>query len=186
MFEFYIYKGSTLWMLTFYWYEMSGNNWYDLYIFNCDQAALKNGSVHLSVLHPSVCPSFYDIFPQHYSHHIMMKFSGVFVIDICDTYAKGNVESKGKGHRGKTNFVPILVFPDCLNSLMVKKWHIKVKWHRRGALLFFKAIHQISRSHRTKITTPIWTQIEYFQTVTPAWIHSWLQNDTQSGTEEVK
>ena len=39
-------------------------------------------------------------------------------------------------------------------------------WHRRDALLFFKAIRQISRSHGTK-KLPILTQFGCFQTVTP-------------------
>ena len=51
--------------------------------------------------------------------------------------------------------------------------------HRRGALLFFNVIHQISRSHGTK-KSPILTRIEHFRAVTPVWIHRWLWNDAQS------
>ena len=47
-----------------------------------------------------------------------------------------------------------------------------------GALLFFKVIRQISRSHGTKII--VLTQIWHFWTVTPVWIHWWLWNDAQS------
>ena len=43
-------------------------------------------------------------------------------------------------------------------------------WHRRCALLFFKGIHQISRSQGAK-KSPILTQIGRFRTVTPVWIH---------------
>ena len=50
---------------------------------------------------------------------------------------------------------------------------------RRGALLFFKAIRQISRSHGSKIKSLILTQNWHFQTVTPVWIHQWLWNDAQ-------
>ena len=52
-------------------------------------------------------------------------------------------------------------------------------WCRRGALLFFKVIHQISRSLETQ-KSPILTRIERFRTVTPVWIHRWFWNDTQS------
>ena len=50
---------------------------------------------------------------------------------------------------------------------------------RRGALLFFKVIRQISRSHGTK-KSPILTRIERFRTVTLVWIHRWLWNDASS------
>ena len=47
-------------------------------------------------------------------------------------------------------------------------------WYRRSTLLFFKVIHQFSRSHRTKKITdfnPNWA----FQTVTPVWIYPWFE-----------
>ena len=53
-----------------------------------------------------------------------------------------------------------------------------LKQHRRGALLYFKIILQISRSHEKK--TLIVIQIGYFRTVTPVRIHWWLWNDAQS------
>ena len=54
-----------------------------------------------------------------------------------------------------------------------------LKQHRGGALLIFKVICQISRSHGTK-KLPSLTWIEHFRTVTPVWIHPWLWNDAQS------
>ena len=54
-----------------------------------------------------------------------------------------------------------------------------LKWHRRGALLFFEVICQISRSHRPDKST-ILTRIDRFMTITPVWIHRWLLNDAQS------
>ena len=54
-----------------------------------------------------------------------------------------------------------------------------LKQHRRGALLFFKIILQISRSHETKKTW-ILTQNGRFRTVTPVRIHWWLWNGAQS------
>ena len=53
------------------------------------------------------------------------------------------------------------------------------KQHRRSALLFFKVISQISRSHGTQ-KLPILIRIERFRTVTPVWIDWWLWNVTQS------
>ena len=55
-------------------------------------------------------------------------------------------------------------------------------WYRRGALLSFNVIHQISRSQGKKKTL-ILTQIGLFQTVTPVWIHPWFWNDAQSLTQ---
>ena len=54
-----------------------------------------------------------------------------------------------------------------------------LRQHRKGALLFFKVIRQISRSHRTKKST-IFTWIERFRTVTLVWIYWLLSNDGQS------
>ena len=47
-------------------------------------------------------------------------------------------------------------------------------YYRRCALLFFKFIHKMSNA-----TTPIWTIIERFRTVTPVWTNPWLWNDAQ-------
>ena len=53
------------------------------------------------------------------------------------------------------DFDPNWPFLECnssLNSPMALKWSIKLnkRKHRRGVLLFFKGIHQISRAHGTK------------------------------------
>ena len=52
--------------------------------------------------------------------------------------------------------------------------------YRRGALLFFKGNHQISRSQGKKWL--ILTRIRHFWTVPPVQIHRWLWNDGQSLT----
>ena len=88
---------------------------------------------------------------------------------------------KFQGHTAKkiVDFDLNWAFPHCnssSNSPMAMKWYTK---YRRGALLFFKVVHQISRSHRTK-KSAILTWIECLRTVTPVWIHRWLWNDTQS------
>ena len=50
---------------------------------------------------------------------------------------------------------------------------------RRGALLFFKVIHQNFKVTRLKKSS-ILTQIRCFRTVTPVWIHIWWWNDAYS------
>ena len=91
----------------------------------------------------------------------------------------------GKFGLFKLNFMPPPPpFPDCntcLNSLMAMKWNYaqRLKQPRRGALLFFKVICQIFRSHGTK-KSPILTWIERFWTVTQLLIHWWIWSDAQS------
>ena len=87
------------------------------------------------------------------SHHrIIMKFSGVITNDKSDVHAKGQGQrSKGQGHRGHDpNFRFRTVTPVWIH---IWWWNdtYSLMLHRRGALLFFKVIRQISRSHGTKI-----------------------------------
>ena len=67
----------------------------------------------------------------------------------------------------RSNFSKFLPVRDGRTKLKVEPWNDAqvLKQHRRGALLFFKVIHQISRSHGTKKTL-ILTRIERFQTLT--------------------
>ena len=92
---------------------------------------------------------------------------------------------KFQGHTAKkksADFDPNWAFPDCdlsFNLPMTSKWCTNLKQHKRGALLFFKIILQISRSHETKKTS-ILTQNGRFRTVIPVRIHWWLWNDAQN------
>ena len=54
-----------------------------------------------------------------------------------------------------------------------------LKEHGRGALLLFKAIRQISRSHLTKNCWFL-PKLSVSRTVTQVWLHRWLWNDAQS------
>ena len=125
-----------------------------LFIFSCDQAAPRTLlSVRPSVLlsfclsdRPSVTP-----FSQCSSHCIIVKFSGVITIDKSDVHAKGQGQrSKVKVTEVKTQLSRFLT----LTPVWVHIWW----WNdaqslmllRRGALLFFMVIHQISRSYGTK------------------------------------
>ena len=123
-------------------------------IFSCDQAALwMVQSVRLSV-RPSVCPSVrLSVTPFWLcSHHpIIMKFSGVITSD------KSDVHAKGQGQRSKVKVTEVTTQLNRFRTVTPVWIHIwwwddaySLIMLRRGALLFFKVIHQISRSHGSK------------------------------------
>ena len=92
----------------------------------------------------SVCPSVTPFWLCSH-HRIIMKFSGVITLD------QGKVHAKGQGHRGHDpNFRFRTVTPVWIN---IWWWNgtYSLMLLRRGALLFFKVIHQIPRSHGAKI-----------------------------------
>ena len=122
-----------------------------LSFFSCDQAALQMVfSVRLSV-----CPSVrLSVTPFWLcSHHrIIMKFSGVITSDRSDVHAKGH------GQRSKVKVTEVTT--QLYRFRTVTPVWIHIWWWndayslimlRRGALLFFKVIRQISRSHGAKI-----------------------------------
>ena len=115
------------------------------------------GSVSPSV-RPSVCPSVTPFSPCSH-HRIIMKFSGVI------TMVKSDVHAKGQGQRSKVKVTEV-------NTQLSRFWTLTPVWihiwqwnhahswkqHRRGALLFFKVIRQISRSHGSK-NRRIWPRL---------------------------
>ena len=116
------------------------------YIFSCDQAALQM----VFSVRPSVCPS---VTPFWLCSHqrIIMKFLGVIISD------KSYVHAKGQGQRSKVKVTEVIT-PLYRFRTVTPVW-IHVWWWndayslimlRRGALLFFKVICQISRSHISK------------------------------------
>ena len=127
------------------------------WIFSCDQAALwMVQSVCLSFC-PSVCPSVTPFWL--YSHHrIIMKFSRVITND------RGNVHAKGQGQRSKVKVTEVITQLSRFRTI-TPVW-IHIWWNdaqslmllRRGALLFFKAIRQISRSYGFK-NRQIWPKL---------------------------
>ena len=131
---------------------------------------------------PSVCLSVTPFSPCSH-HRIIMKFSGVIIM------VRSDVHAKGQGQRSKVKVTEVNTQLSRFRTLTpvwihIWQWNHAHSWkqHRRGALLFFKVIRQISRSHGSK-NCRIWprvTQIGRFRTVTPVWIHKWLQNDAQS------
>ena len=114
-------------------------------------------SVRLSVC-PSVRPSvtpFWLCSP----HRIIMKFSGVITND------KSKVHAKGKGQRSKVKVTEVTTQLNRFRTV-TPVWILIWWWNdayslmllRRGALLFFKVIRQISRSHGSK-NRQIWPRL---------------------------
>ena len=147
-------------------------------IFSCGQAALRTLlSVRQSVC-LSVCLSVTP-FSLCSCHRIIMKFSELLPL----TKVMSMQEVKVRGQRSKSEVMTPLSRFRTVTPLWIHIWW----WNdaqslmllRRGALLFFKVICQISRSHGSK-KRRFWPKIGRFRTVTPVWIHQWLWNDTQS------
>ena len=125
-------------------------------------------SVCLSV-RLSVCPSVTPISPCS-RHRIIMKFSGVI------TMVRSDVHAKGEGQRSKVKVTEVNTQLSPFRTLTpiwihIWLWNHAHSWkqHRRGALLFFKVIHQISKSHGSKNrrilprlgVSGLWLQFEY-------------------------
>ena len=115
-------------------------------LFSCDQAALwMVFSVCLSV-RLSVTPFWLC------SHHcIIMKFLGVITTD------QGNVHAKCQGQRSKVKVTEVATQLSRFRTVTPAWIHIwwwndtySFIFLRRGALLFFKVIRQVSRSHGAK------------------------------------
>ena len=132
------------------------------HLFSCDQAALwMVQSVRLSV-RLSVCPSVrLSVTPFWLcSHHpIIMTFSGVITSD------KSDVHAKCQGQRSKVKVTEVTTQLNrfrTVTPVWIRMW----RWNdayslmllRRGALLFFKVIRQISRSHGSK-NRRIWPRL---------------------------
>ena len=106
-------------------------------------------SVCLSV-RLSVCPSVTP-FWLCFHHRIIMKFSGVITND------QSKVHAKGQGQRSKVKVTEVTTPLNRFRTLTPVWIHIwwwndaySLMLLRRGALLFFKVIRQISRSHSSK------------------------------------
>ena len=149
------------WFFIFHWMESLDQmgNWC---IFSCDQAAIwlvqsVRPSVRLSV-RPSVRLSVTPFSPCSH-HRIIIKFSGVI------TMVKSDVHAKGQGQRSKVKVTEVNTQLSRFRTLTpvwihIWQWNHAHSWkqHRRGALLFFKVIHQISRSHGSK-NRRIWPRL---------------------------
>ena len=127
-------------------------------IFSCNQAALwMVFSVRLSVC-LSVCLSVTPFWLCSH-HRIIMKFSGVITND------KSDVHAKGQGQRSKVKVTEVNTQLNRFRTVTPVWIHIwwwndaySLMMLRRGALLFFKVIRQISRSHGSK-KRQIWPRL---------------------------
>ena len=106
----------------------------------------------------SVCPSVTPFSPCSH-HRIIMKFSGVI------TMVKSDVHAKGQGQRSKVKVTEVNTQLSRFRTLTpvwihIWQWNHAHSWkqHRRGALLFFKVIGLISRSHGSK-NRRIWPRL---------------------------
>ena len=127
-------------------------------IFSCDQAALQM----IFSICPSVCPSVrLSVTPFWLcSHHrIIMKFSGLITND------QSKVHAKGQGQRSKVKVTEVTTLLNHFRTVTPVRIHIwwwndaySLMLLRRGALLFFKVIRQISRSHGSK-NRRIWPRL---------------------------
>ena len=109
--------------------------------------------------------------------------SGQPLVSSPVTSDKSDVHAKGQGQRSKVKVTEVTTQLSRFRTVTPVWIHIwwwddaySLIMLRRGALLFFKVIRQISRSHGSTNLT----QIGRFRTVTPVWIHQWLRNEAQS------
>ena len=118
-------------------------------------------SVRLSVCPSvclSVCLSVTPFWPCSH-HRIIMKFSGVITND------QSKVHAKGQGQRSKVKVTEVTTQLNRFRTVTPVWIHIwwwndaySLMLLRRGALLFFKVIRQISRSHGSK-NRQIWPRL---------------------------
>ena len=131
-------------------------------LFSCDQAALRTvQSVCLSVWLPvclSVCLSVTP-FSLCSHHRTIMKFSGVITVGKSEVHAKGQGQrSEGKVTEVKTQFSYFRTVTPVWICIWLWNDTQRLIVLRRGALLIFKVIRQISRSHGTK-KSPLLTRM---------------------------
>ena len=127
--------------------------------FSCDQAALQMViSVCLSVrpsVRPSVRHTFLTMFPSSYHHEIFRSYYQWQKWRPCK---RSRSEVKGQGHRGHNPTLPFRT----VTPVWIHVWWWNDAYSlimlRRGALLFFKVICQISRSHGSK-NCRIWPRL---------------------------
>ena len=131
------------------------------YNFLLRPSSSTNGIFRLSVrpsVRPSVSPSVTPFWLCS-NHHMIMKFSGVITSDRSDVHAKG------QGQRSKVKVTEVTT--QLYRFRTVTPVWIHIWWWndayslimlRRGALLFFKVIRQILRSHGSK-NRRIWPRL---------------------------
>ena len=99
----------------------------------------------------SVCHTFFTMFPSSYHHEIFRRYYHVQKWCPCKRSRSKVTEVNTQLNRFRT-LTPIWIH--------IWQWNHAHSWkqHRRGALLFFKVIRQISRSHGSK-NRRIWPRL---------------------------
>ena len=123
-----------------------------LLFFSCDQAAIWL----VQSVRPSVCPS---VCPSHLFHHVPIILSSW---NFQELLPMTNVTSMQKVKVTEVN-TQLIRFRTVISSLVwIHIWWWNYAYSlmmlRRGALLFFKVIRQISRSHGSK-KRQIWPRL---------------------------
>ena len=138
---------NILMALQFFWFLAATKQLYKWYFPSVRLSVCL--SVRLSVTPFSPCSN----------HRIIMKFSGVI------TMVKSDVHANGQGQRSKVKVTEVNTQLSRFRTLTpvwihIWQWNHAHSWkqHRRGALLFFKVIRQISRSHGSK-NRRIWPRL---------------------------
>ena len=110
---------------------------------------------------PSVRPSVCLSHLFHYVPIIVSSWNFHRVI----TNDQGKVHAKGQGHRSKVKVTEVTTPINCFRTVTpvwIHKWWWNHAYNlmllRRGALLFFKVIRQVSRSHASK-NRRIWPKL---------------------------
>ena len=121
-------------------------------LFSCDQAAIWL----VQSVRPSVCPS---VCPSHLFHHVPIIVSSW---NFQELLPMTNVTSMQKVKVTEVN-TQLIRFRTVISSLVwIHIWWWNYAYSlmmlRRGALLFFKVIRQISRSHGSK-KCQIWPRL---------------------------
>ena len=117
-------------------------------VFSCNQAALWM----VFSVRPSVCNTFLTMFPSSYHHEIFRSYYQWQKWRSCKRSRSG---VKGQSHTQLSGFrtvTPVWIH--------IWRWNdaYSLMLLRKGALLFFKVIRQISRSHGSK-NCRIWPRL---------------------------
>ena len=136
------------------WYSY-GKCTVDVHFIHCFLAATKQLYEWYFL---SVCPSVTPFWLCSH-HRIIMKFSGVITKD------QGKIHAKGPGQMSKVQVTEVTTQLNLFRTVTPVWIHIwwwndaySLMLRRRGALLFFKVIRQISRSHGAK-NRQIWPRL---------------------------
>ena len=112
----------------------------------------------------------------------MMHKAWSRIEEVPYCFSRSYVKLQGHTALKIVEFDPNWAFPDCNSSLtspMATKWCTKLEVAQKRCPIVFQGHTSNCKVTRQKKSS-ILTQIGRFRTVSPAWIHRWLQNAAQS------